>query len=307
MPLPVTWGTSRSVTEIAVHGEGIAMPQLTIRHRRFSDGTDLDPVTTLTVVNNSTAMLGAPPNITTGSGPTAQSHAFLFWNVKGAVNTQPSQTISDVGTTALSASAWFIPTGPGGGPGGPPAVGLLTFSIGGDHFLSASPVQSASPAGAVSGTTVDTTGGPVSVNAVDAEAAEAFQAWTLFCAGSAIGDILNLPQDASGLAMASYLEIKNPPHGPDHFHEIVDLVDELSRIRGRFKDWIADPAPEDLLRTVRDIELRQTVAADDITRVIENVRHMDKPELSAVAASLRGEIDRMNGVLKMVEAANKQR
>jgi hypothetical protein len=281
------------------------MPQLTIRHRRFSDGVDLDPATTLTLVNNSAAMLGAPPNITIGSGATAQNHAFLFWNVKGEVNTQPSQTISDVGTSALSASAWFIPTG-GGSGNSPPAVGLLTFSVGGDRFLSASPVQSATPAGAVSGTTVDATGGAVSVNAVDAEGSEVFQAWTLFCGGSAVGDVLNLPQNASGLAMASYVEIRNP-RGPDPFREIVELVDELSRIRGRFKDWIADPAPEDLMRAVRDIEVRQTVAADDISAVIENVRRMNKPELAAVAASLRGQIDRINGVLKMVEAADKRR
>jgi hypothetical protein len=34
----------------------------------------------------------------------------------------------------------------------------------------------------------------------------------------------------------------HPPPGPEPYREIVELVDELSRIRGRFKDWIADPA-----------------------------------------------------------------
>jgi hypothetical protein len=98
----------------------------------------------------------------------------------------------------------------------------------------------------------------------------------------------------------------HPPPGPEPFREIVELVDELSRIQGRFKDWIADPAPEDLPRAGRDIEARRTVAADDISVIIENVRAMDKPEL-AVAASLRSQVDRINGVLKMVEAVNKQR
>jgi hypothetical protein len=231
----------------------------------------------------------------------------LFWNVKGAVNAQPSQTIADVGSSAFSASAWFIPTGGPGGPGGPPAVSLLTFSIGDDKFLGSSPVQSVTPAGALSGTTVDTTGGSVSVNALDALASETFQAWTLFCAGSAFGDVLDLPQNAAGFAMASYLEVRTPPPGRDDFREIVDLVDELARIRGRFKDWIADPAPEDLLRVVRGIEGRRTVATDDISVIIENVRAMEKPELAAVAASLRSQVDRINGVLKMVEAAGKQR
>jgi hypothetical protein len=285
------------------------MPSLTIRSRRFADGIDIVGSSLLSLTDHSSLSLTAPPTVVIpnpADPPNPFTYAFLFWNVKGMLTASATTSVADVGATPFNASAWYLQVG--GGGGGTPAIGASAFSITQDVVLATTPIQSVAPSSAWPGgssTVVNTTGGAVTITAKASIGGEDFNGWVLFTAGSAVGPVLSAPVNASGIALAGYLEpARDRPTIPDLELELADIFD---RIRGRIKDWVFDPAPIDVLRVTGQFREISRGTAAEVSELTRRLDRLSPQQMQLLHTDLKAQAERLSSALKAVEAAIKAR
>lgn len=278
------------------------MPILTQRNKIFASGAPLGADSTYNLVDNSMLPLSAPPGISLPDPANPGqflNYAFLFWNVKGAITPTQTVTIPNVGDDDFSATAWYVPTG-GGGNGGP-SLTTFAFDIDLDTVLSDTPIQSVTPAGQWAGgnaTTVTTTNVAVVVNAKDAMGSKPFVSWTMLGSGTPAGDLLNVPLNGGGWAIAGYKTSRGTIPKPDF-----ELFEDIwATIRDRLKDWVFDPAPIDLLRLFEQQRNRVNESrADDLSDVLNRLDQMTSADLALTQSQLRSRVSRLEAARKMVE------
>src|SRR5439155_25042290 len=149
-----------------------------------------------TLLDHSALTLSATPlsQQDPGDPPHYREFAFLFWNLRGSLSLEGTTadayyTVPDVGTAALTATAWYVQVGGGGGDG--EGVSTVAFSDDADDFLAATPIAAVTPAGAWAGgdaTAVSTHDAAVRITARPAiDAREHFEHWLVFGARAASG------------------------------------------------------------------------------------------------------------------------
>lgn len=287
------------------------MPTLTVRTRRFPTNTDIVPSSMYNVVNGSSATFSTSQYLTLPdpSDPTQfQQFVFLFWNVKGAVYSTNSTTVSNVGSDPLTATSWYLLTGGGGGT---PNVSAHAFSITQNQTLTDSPIQSVTPSSAWPGgnsKSVDTTGSSVQVNAKSSISGENFDSWMVFGSGSVNGAQLDVSQNNSAIAIATYKEVHGDPVDPRL--KLKELVDIFDRLRGKLGDWVTDPAPIDLMRLAdrySQEQLGEELELDELAVLTSQIADMDLQQLEVARSDLSARIARLETAQEMVDAVMKGR
>lgn len=289
------------------------MPNFTRRTRLLFGGTDIIPPETFTLTPNSSLSLSASPIILVANPsppPPNNQFCFMFWNVNGAVYSTAATSIASVGTGDFAGSAWYRNCNPGGS-GGPASIQTAAFSVTQDLFLSETPIQSVTPAGAWAGgnnTGVNPAAGAVTITAKDEIGGEEFGGWLIFGAGAAGGGTnLNVPQNGSTLAIAHYTR----PTRTQPTLEI-EIFEFIERVRWRHE---GDPSPLDLLRITERFTRRQqqqqpappqTPQADDLSDLAGRIGRMSADDLRMTIADLQARGGRVDAARKMAEATLKK-
>lgn len=167
---------------------------VTIKYRVFPDGSNILPPEVVTGSVKDTA------KATLYSKTSGVAYEFLFWNIGGRLNLDP--TINYTPPKKDFATAWYLQTG--SGPGSPCqpncAVATWAFTLSGDRVLKGvTPIGSVTPASAwTSGSTsVSTMGGPVTVTAADTvtspAGAQQFVKWVVLAGKAVPGKSFSVP------------------------------------------------------------------------------------------------------------------
>lgn len=170
----------------------------------------------LQLVDGAAQSLTAPLNVAGPGNP--PTYSFIFWDVdSNPQSVQPPRGVPDPQQTvnfdapaeqAFDATAWYVPSGPGGGRGGT-GVTAWAFSLNQEEVLPNSPFGSVSPAFAqLSANTVSTTASdqPVIITASSLIVGFGrFNSWLQFFGnGIVTGPTLTVPAGGVSEAIAFY-------------------------------------------------------------------------------------------------------
>lgn len=289
------------------------MPNLTIRNRQFPSNNDL-----------SGGFSGSTPPSTTQNTDAANflaledpsnpgeffNYKFLFWNLTGATNagiyTSTSLSIQ-VGSNPVIATAWYLQIG--GSGGGVPTVWTQAFDVAADAVLPESPIQSVVPSGAWAGgssVTVQTTGGPVDIDAKNAAGGKPFKAWqVVFGALGVLGDHLTAGQSVSGLAIATYAVSKGV--GPKIDPTLLELVEVMQGIKDKIRQ-VYDPSPEDLIRLSDRLKVAEAAerATESLDQVITGVEGLSLAEQRSTLVAIEAQLTKLRTAQALLADAIKQ-
>ncbi len=284
------------------------MPNVTVRNKQFPVNAALPGGFDANVMPDTPVTLTAVPTISQASPtqPGVQlTYNFLFWNVKDSQESAVSknQTVTkQVGNSAVTASAWYYQTGPGGGSG----IGVWAFSEVQDMILAASPIEQTVPATAQLGPNSVSNAVAVAIHALQTIGTEVFDTWSVFGDGTPAGRILSVPKSGSTWGIANYrAPATQQPHiDPD----LGDILVAVQGIKDKLK-WVADPSPEDWIRIqekIRRGEVRGLGAAiDELSDTLKNLGALSRPELEVKLVDLRAQMTRLDAARRAIENALK--
>ncbi len=286
------------------------MPTVTITKKLFEANSNITSTSMYVLANNSANTfstadyLSEPDPVNPGE---FINYRFLFWNILSEIHTSDSASVSNVGTTDFTATAWYIRTGGGSGRS---RVRTSAFSIGLNEFLTSTPIASAVPATEWPSSTskiVYTDNSNVEIDAVNAFGTESYDHWqVLFGIASVSGDDLSADQDASPFTVVFYKEASLGV-GPIINPEIIEIYDIFDRYRKYVGDFVSDPAPIDLARVMGNMGDKVKVLSqeDELSQLTKNIQAMDKNELSKTKDGLEAKVNRLRTAIKMVDTSIK--
>lgn len=288
------------------------MPTVTITKKLFEANSDITSPSMFTLANNSSSTF-ATADYLSEPDPSIPgqfiNYKFLFWNILSEIHTSDSTTISDVGTTNFSATAWYIRTGGGSGR---PRVRTSAFSVGLNEFLTDTPIASAVPASEWPSSTskiVYTDNADVEIDAVNSFGTEDYDHWlVLFGNASVSGDDLSADQNESPFTIVFY-KVPTTGIGPMIDPEIIEVYDIFDRYRKYIGDFVSDPAPIDLARIMGNMGNKTKVFSqeDELSLITKDIQNMDRNELSKAKDGLESKVNRLRTAIKMVDTTMKSK
>ncbi len=141
----------------------------------------------------------------------------IFWSVTDGVNGQtfPAGPLTQVvGSTPMTITAWYYPIGDGSGTGSfiiDDAFSAIAGDFINDDFVDVTSDPSLTANANITGIVPTQQPETLQARPSVASTTEPFNKWVTFMAGTAIGNIVNVPQNSTGIAIAFYERPARPP------------------------------------------------------------------------------------------------